>query len=196
MRGFNVAARKNAAANSQTGVAQKFARPRECPTSMDYCAPADKAVYRVPAEITVVRNSFVLDYVRTVVVYTGVTEIADEAFRDWGNLAEVVFEPASRLARIGTHAFANTALEKFTAPKSLREIGNGAFMNCKCLREARLNEGLESLGEGVFQDSGLEVVYIPTTLRVLPRQTFSNCWCLRRVEVAEGCRLGLQYCLP
>ena len=152
--------------------------------------------YRVPKEVTVVRNSFVLDYVRTVVVYTGVTEIADEAFRDWENLAEVVFEPGNRLARIGTHAFANTALEKFIAPKSLREIGNGAFMNCVSLREARLNEGLESLGEGAFWGSGLETVYIPATLRVLPRQTFSNCWCLRRVEVVDGCRFGLQYCLP
>ena len=152
--------------------------------------------YRVPESVRVVTRTTPVGDVHKVVLHDGVTEIAEDSFRDWTGLREVAFGASSSLKRVGAHAFANTGLESFVAPRSLRTIRTGAFRDCKSLKEVRLNEGLESLGEGAFQDSGLEMVYIPATLRVLPRQTFSNCWCLRRVEVAEGCRLGLQYCFP
>ena len=101
--------------------------------------------FRVPSYATIVRKTAPRDDVRTVVVHKNVTEIADNAFRDWTNLEEVVFEPNSRLERIGDHAFAGTALREFTAPGSLKVIGSGAFMNCKSLKAVRLNEGLEEI---------------------------------------------------
>ena len=107
--------------------------------------------YRVPPYVTTMKKvGAPRQDVQRVVVHAAVTEIADGAFRDWTNLAEVVFEPGSRLRRVGDHAFADTALREFTAPNGLREIGSGAFMNCKELRTVKLNEGLESLGEGAF----------------------------------------------
>ena len=75
-------------------------------------------------------------------MHTAVTEIMDDAFRGWTNLREVVFEPGSRLEIVGAYAFADTALESFTAPMSLKRIDAGAFVNCRNLREAMLNEGL------------------------------------------------------
>ena len=74
----------------------------------------------------------------------------DDAFRGWTNLREVVFEPGSRLEIVGAYAFADTALESFTAPMSLRRIDIGAFANCKNLREAMLNEGLRYIGDSAF----------------------------------------------
>ena len=84
------------------------------------------------------------------VVHAAVTEIAEDAFRGWTGLTEVVFESGSKLRRVGDYAFASTALKVFVAPGDLKEIGVGAFMNCKELRTVKLNEGLESLGEGAF----------------------------------------------
>ena len=72
-----------------------------------------------------------------------------------------------------------------------------AFNNCKQLRYAELNEGLEVLGdeykdEGgkwigmVFAGSGLESIRIPSTLKVIELQTFFECKKLKSVEFSEG----------
>ena len=156
--------------------------------------------YRIPPYTTAVAKSIPKPDVRRIVVHCNVTEIEQDAFRGWKSLAEIVFEPGSRLARIGSHAFADTALETFTAPKSLKEIGMGAFMNCVSLREARLNEGLEKIwgwdsDDGAFQGSGLETVYVPSTLQKLRRETFADCRNLRRVEIADGCKADLKRCV-
>lgn len=47
--------------------------------------------YRVPESTTVVQKTAMRSDVKRVVVHPGVTEIAADAFRDWSNLAEVVF---------------------------------------------------------------------------------------------------------
>lgn len=59
----------------------------------------------------------------------------------------VVFEEGSRLEKIGSDCFRDTAIEEFLAPSSLREIGDNAFYNYKNLGQVTLNEGLERLGE-------------------------------------------------
>lgn len=149
--------------------------------------------YRVPRHVTVAAQ--VRPDVRRVIVHSGVTSIAVGAFRDWVNLAEVVFTGKSRLQHIGTHAFMNTALERFVAPRSLRTMRAGVFMNCKRLKEVRLNEGLETLGgdkDGVFQNSGLETIYLPSTLRSMGQKTFFGCQSLKKAEVAEGYKLDVK----
>ena len=124
--------------------------------------------YRVPSCVTTVQRIDPMNDVRRVVVHSAVSSIAADAFRNWRNLAEIVFAGRSALEQIGDHAFAGTSLWKFVAPASLRRIGAGAFMDCRCLKEVKLNEGLEQLGgegDGVFQDSVVETVYIPSTLQ-------------------------------
>lgn len=59
-------------------------------------------------------------------------------------------------------------------------------MDCRCLREVRLNEGLEQLGgegDGAFQDSVIETVYIPSTLQWMQLNTFAGYKGLRRIRV-------------
>ena len=109
-----------------------------------------------------------------------------------------MFEPNSRLERIGTHAFTGTALKSFIAPDSLRSIGEGAFAGCKNLKEVRLNQGLQHIGGdevGAFQDSGLRSAYVPSLLGRLRSRTFAGCKNLRKITVAEGCDVKLEYCL-
>ena len=154
--------------------------------------------YRVPENANVVPKTTMRSDVKRVIVHSRVTEIADDAFRDWSNLAEVVFEPNSRLERIGTHAFTGTALKSFTAPDSLRSIGEGAFAGCKSLKEVRLNPGLQHIGGdevGAFQDCGLRTAYVPSLLGRLRSRTFAGCKNLRKITVAEGCDVKLEYCL-
>ena len=152
----------------------------------------------MPENVDIVPKTTMRSDVKRVVVHCRVTEIADDAFRDWSNLAEIVFEPNSRLERIGTHAFVGTALKKFVAPDSLRFIGEGAFAGCRKLKSVTLNEGLRSLGGGrvgAFQDSGVKAAYIPSLLGRLRKETFTGCRSLKKIKIAEGCKIKLEYCL-
>ena len=110
-----------------------------------------------------------------VFIHRNVVAIEEDAFRGWASLREVVIAPDSRLERIAPSAFADTALETFSAPDSLREIGAQAFANCRSLRTATLNEGLERIGREAFRDSGLESVYLPSTLREVGAGCFAGC---------------------
>ena len=57
------------------------------------------------------------------------------------------------LEKIGNRCFSGSGIEEFRAPPSLRSIGNEAFILCKCLKLAILNEGLERLvTESVYYD--------------------------------------------
>lgn len=145
--------------------------------------------FRVLPYVTVMKGGAPRLNVKRVVVHAGVTEIAENSFWGWTNLEEVVFEPNSRLEKIGDHAFAGTALKEFTAPGSLQMIGAGAFMGCKSLKTVTLNEGLEGIGDSAFKSSGLETIYLPSTLRRLCKATFSDCKCLKKVRVARGCKV-------
>ena len=155
--------------------------------------------YRVPENVTVVRKSLARDDVERVILHAGITEIAEDAFRDWDGLREVVFAKGSHLERIGTHAFARTALREFVAPSGLKEICDGAFMNCKSLKEVRLNENLERIGgdgDGAFQGSGVETVQIYSKLQKMGERTFLNCRKLRQVEISRDCEIDIKRYVP
>ena len=138
--------------------------------------------FRVPLYVTVVRGEAPKLDVRSVVIRAGVTEIAENAFRGWTGLEEIVFEPGSRLERIGDRAFAGIALKEFTAPKGLKELGDGVFADCKELKEVKLNEGLESIGDRAFQNSGVEEVHLPSSLQRVGKDAFAGCEHLRGIE--------------
>ena len=152
--------------------------------------------YRVPPYITVVKNEAApRQDVQRVVVHAAVTEIAEDAFRDWTSLADVAFELGSQLETVGAHAFMGTALERFDAPRGLKAIHAGAFMNCGRLKVVMLNEGLELLGKGVFQNSGVETIYFPSTLLEMRKGALLNCKNLQKVLVAEGCKVNVKRCV-
>lgn len=56
--------------------------------------------------------------------------IEDEAFHNCQNLRDVVFQEGSKLRSIGIQAFGGARIERFVAPGSLKEIGQGAFCQC------------------------------------------------------------------
>ena len=150
--------------------------------------------YRVPPDVCVIKKVLIPNRPNTVVqkvhIHNRVTAIEAEAFRDWTNLKEIIFEDGSKLESIGARAFAGTSLQYFVAPESLKTIGDGAFADCKSLQKVTLNEGLKSIsGVGVFQNSGLETICIPSTLREINVNIFLGCTNPVKVEfgtVFEG----------
>lgn len=82
----------------------------------------------------------------------------------------------SALESIGETAFAYSRLESFTAPPSLRTIGQEAFFDCSLLRHVDLSgmqrQGSISLSALAFSRSCLEDIRLPRTLRVIEKGTF------------------------
>lgn len=77
----------------------------------------------------------------------------------------------------------------------MRTVSQGAFSQCKNLRKAVLNEGLEVLGteerlsdklqSGAFSESAVESVTLPPTLRRIERNAFRGCGNLSDVKLPE-----------
>ena len=81
--------------------------------------------------------------------------------------------------------FAGSALRKFVAPASLREIGQSAFRRCRQLAHVELNEGLQVLGAGCFAESGVSSIHIPESVLEIGEEAFSGCVHLASVKFAE-----------
>ena len=79
----------------------------------------------------------------------------------------------------------------------MKEVGAGAFQECRQLKSVLLNEGLKKLGakevvgesecEGkVFAYSAVESVRLPSTLKRIEAWTFNCCNRLKSVEIPRG----------
>ena len=86
------------------------------------------------------------------------------------------------LESIGWGAFADSGLESFVAPASLRWIGRSAFSGCSALRHTDLgactfcsDDGINCLSTSVFEKSGLEDVVLPRALRAIGERAFAGC---------------------
>lgn len=88
-------------------------------------------------------------------------EISESVFKDCINLKEVVFEEGSRLKKIGKYAFSG----------------------CSNLRNIRLPEGLEHIGNGCFCETNLEEITIPSSVATIEEYAFYNCRSLKKVTL-------------
>lgn len=124
--------------------------------------------------------------------------IAPKALADV-KMNKISFTADSRLRELGCEACRGLPLYDFTAPASLRVIGQGAFAECKSMREVRLNEGLETIGkdeygphkkplEGAFQHTWVERAFLPSTLRRIEYAAFRGCPVLRTIALPSGLR--------
>jgi len=85
----------------------------------------------------------------TVVIPSGVTEIADKAFRNCPNIKRV--EIPDSVKRIGNRAFRGCAdLEHVCIPEGVESIGEEAFYACLNLKVVELPMSLTRIGGGVF----------------------------------------------
>ncbi|MGC7153957.1 leucine-rich repeat protein [Metamycoplasma hominis] len=83
-------------------------------------------------------------------------------------------------------AYLDKKTTKVTIPSSIKEIGKGAFSNCKNLKEVILNEGLEKIGAAAFRSTKIESITIPGSVKEIGRRAFSGCTNLEEVSLNEG----------
>lgn len=128
--------------------------PAPKPTTV---APTGPGVLRVPDNTECIRDTTFLgkntQNVKIVVVPACVKKIMTHAFRGWEKLKEVQFEGNSKLEEIDG-ALVGAGIETFSAPESLRVLGQCAFYKCQKLRYVKLNEGLTVIGRDEISKDG------------------------------------------
>ena len=88
------------------------------------------------------------EYITSVVIEDGVTNIAPYAFMLCENLTAVSIPDS--VTSIGNYAFYGTALTSITLPGSLTRIGTAAFFNCSGLTSIDIPDSVTSIGSRAF----------------------------------------------
>ena len=112
--------------------------------------------------------------------------IGSSAFVDCEKLVTVLLPEG--LDSISWSCFQNTGIQTILIPKSVRCIEDGAFYNCRSLKEVIFQEDSElcEIQEEVFAFSTLEIFVAPPLLRKVGDKAFCNCKCLNKVVLNEG----------
>lgn len=98
---------------------------------------------------------------------------------------------------ISDYAFSNLNIKEFITPKSVKEIGSYAFLNCKKLKKINLGN-IVKLGKSALENTAIQTVKLPKTLKyfgyyVADEQdyftydygTFNYCKNLETIDVGE-----------
>ena len=103
------------------------------------------------------------DYIKKVVIESGVTTIGNDVFSDC------------------------TALTSVTIPNSVTTIGNYAFMGCSALSSVTIPDGVTTIGNYAFRDcTALTSVTIPASVTTIESGAFMGCTGLTSVTIADG----------
>lgn len=135
--------------------------------------------------------------------------IGEQAFYGCTSVREVKFQ---RLLKIQKEAFSGCVnLNKIIFPRSLREIGKKAFLECKRLQSVEFREpskckeiperafykcaaleriilpkGLKSIGREGFYRCAIESIELPEELESIEESAFLKCKMLRQVRIPDS----------
>ncbi len=143
--------------------------------------------------------------IQRIIVTEGIEMIGDHAFKDCWKLTQAIFPntlreigqsafercydldiPAlpSQLGWIGMYAFADTGLKKVILPSAVYWTGEGAFSNCKQLKDVEISRNLTSIADKMFQGcDALSVVKLPETIQSIGSEAFEGCNALKSIEI-------------
>ena len=116
--------------------------------------------------------------VRSVEIPSSVAVVEDYAFAGCTSLIQVEFCGQSRVRSVGRRAFAETALEEFTAPPRCAALAERAFWKCAQLALVRLNSGLKTIGQECFAGCGLARLVVPNSVLEIGARAFGDCGAL------------------
>ena len=88
--------------------------------------------------------------------------------------------------KVCQRSFRGTGLRALVLPRSVRELGRGAFADCVQLSRVDFSEGLEKIEPSCFAGTDLREIALPASLRELGAQAFYGCAKLVTVKFAEG----------
>lgn len=103
-----------------------------------------------------------------------VTAIGDNAFKNFGNLIEIILP--NTITSIGVRSFQNCRQTTINIPESLSSLGEGAFTDCDNLTEVTLPATLTSVPALAFYScNGLTTLTLPATMTSLGIRAFYGC---------------------
>lgn len=103
-----------------------------------------------------------------------VTAIGDNAFKNFGNLIEIILP--NTITSIGVRSFQNCRQATINIPESLSSLGEGAFTDCDNLTEVTLPATLTSVPALAFYScNGLTTLTLPATMTSLGIRAFYGC---------------------
>lgn len=122
---------------------------------------------------------------------TGITEIADAAFKWQSNLAYqklLSVKLPKNLVSIGEEAFSDRSeLTEITIPDTVTTIGAKAFYRCSSIKNLELPESVESLGQYAFAGMySLTSMELPAAVSQIPNYLFADDGKLTGVLVKGG----------
>lgn len=96
---------------------------------------------------------------------------------------KIIYIP-SFVSRVSDNAFCNySKLEKVTIYDGVKELGEGAFKDCKNIKEVQLPNTIEVIKAHTFQSSKLFKIEIPESVTLIKNYAFSECPNLREVII-------------
>lgn len=107
--------------------------------------------------------------------FTGLTSLADNAFKGCTSLANIKLPKA--LKHIGAHAFDGCrVLKTFKLPDALASIGEAAFAGCRVLTDLTLPIGLTAIADSTFAGcAAFTTVNLPLTVKSIGNNAFEGC---------------------
>lgn len=93
--------------------------------------------------------------------------------------------------------FRGSEIQELFVPKSVEEIQDEVFAECKSLSKITLAEdsALQIIGNYSFRGSGLEEFQAPESLRVIQANAFQNCAALKRAVLNKDVEMyGNVFC--
>ena len=123
--------------------------------------------------------------ITSITIPASVTIIREGAFNGCGNLTKVEIAEGG-LKKIGSWAFAKTAITKFTIPASVTEVMNDVFNGCTKLTNLQLGVGMSKIPTNMCKGcTSLTSINIPQNITYLGDNSFQNCN-LSAVEIPSG----------
>lgn len=124
----------------------------------------------------------------TLVIPAGVTEIADDVFKNCTGLTQVDFSQCTGLTKNSSDAFSGCTeiTDTVALPASLKTIGNTAFYNCNKVDAFDFTHctQLTSIDSSAFGScTKITAVNLPASLETIAASAFSGCTALATLTV-------------
>lgn len=118
--------------------------------------------------------------------FTGLTNIAEQAFSNCDHLTSVVIP--NSVTTIGYAAFNGcTSLTSVTIPESVDTIGGSAFQNCRSLTSVTIPNSVTSIGQTAFSGcKSLTSINIPESMTIIESAVFSACSSLTTITIPNS----------
>lgn len=165
------------------------------PSAFQSCQKLD---FEIPATVTKIGTSAFQGCIslRKMTIPAAVTDLPQSIFQGCSNLESVTmsdkvvsfgyqaFRSCTKLKEIKFFENESVALSDASeatdgvvfTPSALRTLGNYAFANCTSIKELRLNEGLQQIGQSALSGNAqLKDIDLPSTLTSLGNNCFEGC---------------------